>query len=103
MLNHGRSDKVTFTHFLEYGTDLISRLLKRLNTKEPTKDGPLSEDIERLQQMVIELQNKLREMERENQRLRNEIEGLKKFEDECHKLKDMNAQLRTAHEALKAE
>jgi len=101
-LNKGNSDKVTFTHFLEYGTDLINRLLSRLNSKG-APEAPISNDVERLQQIIIELQNKIRELERENERLKNEVDALKKFENECHQLKEMNSQLRTAHEALKAE
>jgi len=34
-VTRGRSEKATFTHFIEYGTDLICRLCKKLKVVEP--------------------------------------------------------------------
>lgn len=72
-LNRGKSDKVTFTNFIEYGTDLISRLIQKLEPT-PTDDT----EVKALREKVKELQGKIKELEREIQRLNNEIEALKK-------------------------
>jgi len=69
-LNRGKSDKVTFTNFIEYGTDLISRLIQKLEPE--VKDDT---EIKVLKEKIKELQNKIKELEREIQRLNNEIEA----------------------------